>query len=208
MNTSFHLATIPLAAPVTVYLAHQGRRPRVITPDGSSPLPITADNGEATVFEELACAFVINLVTQTIHAQIAHIPPPLLIYGPADFAAVAIDLPEYHGERVLQLLGNDPAAALQALIDGCPLPAAPPRVPREIGNWRAKAILASMGKLADVEAVIASLPEPQRTVVALAWAGDAKLARRGATVTGLGAALGMSEGEIDALFIAAEALEV
>ena len=65
-----------------------------------------------------------------------------------------------------------------------------------------------MGRLADVEMVIASLPEPQRTVVQLAWAGDAKLARRGATVTALGAALGMSEAEIDGLFRAADAIQI
>jgi hypothetical protein len=65
-----------------------------------------------------------------------------------------------------------------------------------------------MGLLPSVEAAIAALPEPDRTVATLAWAGDAKLARRGKTVLGLSAALGLSPEQIDALFIAAEALEV
>jgi hypothetical protein len=204
--TTFHLTTIPLAEPVTIYLASS--RARIVAPGGGGPQAITAENGVETVLEKLECAFAINVVTQTIHAQIARIPWPLLIYSAEDFAAVAADLPEHHGERILQCLGSDPAAALQALADGTELPPHPPRVPREIGNWRAKAVLAAMGKLADVEAVIAALPEPQRTVVTLAWAGDAKLARRGATVTGLGAALGMSEAEIDALFIAADGIQI
>lgn len=204
--TSFHLATVHLAEPVTIYLPTG--RPRVVAPGGSQPTPITAASGKETILSELECAFWINVVTQTIHAQIARIPTPLLIYGPTDFAAVVSDLPEHHAERVLQVLGSDPAQALQALCNGNLLPPMPARVPREIPNWRAKAVLATMGKLAAVEAVIASLPDPDRTIVSLAWGGDAKLARRGKTVLGLAAALGLSSDEVDALFIAAEAIEV
>ncbi len=203
--TSFQLATVQLADPVTIYLSAGDIRPRVV-PSGP-PVPLNAATGEATTFAELECAFVLNVVTQTIHAQLAHIPTPLLIYGPADFAAVAADLPAHHGERVRQCLGSDPAAALQALVNGIQ-PEAPPRVPREIPNWRAKAILATMGLTAQVEAIIGSLPEPQRTVVTAAWHGDAKLARAGATVTALGQALGMSGADIDALFIAADAIQI
>ena len=207
--TTFHLATVALPEPVTVYLPPGGVRPRVVAPGGAaSALQITAENGVETIFTELECAFWINVVTQTIHAQIARIPNPLPIYGPADFAAVAADLPEHHCERVLQCLGSDPATVLQALCDGATLPPAPPRVPREIPNWRAKVILAGMGLLPSVEAAIAALPEPDRTVASLAWGGDAKLARRGKTVLGLAAALGLSSDQIDQLFIAAEALEV
>lgn len=208
MNT-FHLATIQLAEPLTVYLPPGGARPRVVAPGGAaSALSLTAENGVETIFTELECAFWINVVTQTIHAQIARVPNPLLIYGPSDFAAVAADLPEHHCERVMEVLGGDPAQALQALCNGTALPPMPPRVPREIPNWRAKVILASMGLLKTVEAAIAALPEPDRTVASLAWGGDAKLARRGKTVLGLAAALGLSSDQIDQLFIAAEALEV
>jgi hypothetical protein len=203
--TSFHLATVPLAEPVTIYLP--SGRPRAIAPGGSLP-PLTSRAGKETILSELDCAFWINVVTQTIHAQIARIPTPLLIYGPADFAAVVSDLPEHHAERVLQVLGSDPAATLQALCDGSALPPPPVRVPREIPNWRAKAMLATMGLLPTVEAAIAALSEPDRTIVTLAWGGDAKLARRGKTVLGLASALGLSGAEVDALFIAAEAIEV
>jgi len=203
--TTFHLATIQLAEPVTIYLT-SSPRPRVVP--GTQALPRIPKDGEETVVTELECAFVINVVTRTIHAQIARIPTPLLIYGPDDFTAVAADLPEHHGERVLQVLGSDLALALQALCIGDLLPPMPARVPREIPNWRAKVILASMGLLTAVEAAIAALPEPDRTVASLAWGGDAKLARRGKTVLGLAAALGLSSDQVDQLFIAAEALEV
>ena len=52
------------------------------------------------------------------------------------------------------------------------------------------------------------MPEPERTIVSLAWAGDAKPARRGKTVQALGPMLGLTSDQIDALFIAAEAIEV
>jgi hypothetical protein len=204
MNT-FHLATVILPQPVTIYLA-SGPRPRVV--GGGESVPITAENGEETILTELECAFWINVVTQTIHAQLAGIPNALLIYGPEDFAAVAADLPEHHSARVLQVLGSEPAQVLQALCNGTEIPSPPVRVPREIPNWRAKVILAQMGLLPTVEAAIAALPEPDRTVASLAWGGDAKLARRGKTVLGLAAALGLSADQVDQLFIAAEALEV
>lgn len=201
------LARVMLASPVTIYLATDGGpRPRIAA--GLDPQPIDASNGEAHEITYLDAAFTLNVVTRTVHAQLAPIPRPLQIYGPEDFTLIAADTPEQHAERVLQVLGTNPATTLQALINGAALPAPPVRVPREIPNWRAKVILASMGLLPTVEAAIAALPEPDRTVATLAWAGDAKLARRGKTVLGLSAALGLSSDQIDQLFIAAEALEV
>lgn len=198
MNT-FHLATIPLVEPVTIYLPAGHRPLRVVAP--------TTETGTPTTLTELECAFWVNLVTQTIHAQIARLPHPLLIYSAEDFAAVATDLPAQHGERVLQCLGSDPAAALQALVNGIQ-PELPPHIPREIQNWRAKAVLAGMGLLDTINAAIEAMPEPDRTVARLAWHGDAKLARRGKTVLGMAAALGLTDTQVDAMFTAAAALEV
>ena len=65
-----------------------------------------------------------------------------------------------------------------------------------------------MGLIAPVTAIMDALPEPDRTIAQLAWNGDAKLARRGKTVLGLAAALGLSSAQVDQLFVAAEALEV
>lgn len=130
------------------------------------------------------------------------------LYVVEDFTAAASATPDDHAARILQLLGSGPATALQALIDGTELPPRPQRIPREIPNWRAKVILAQMGLLPTVEAAIAALPDPDSTVASLAWNGDAKLARHGKTVLGLAAALGLSNAQLDGLFIAAEALEV
>lgn len=182
-----------------------GRRPRVV--DGSAPPPAGPPEPVWETFEELAVYFQLDGHARTIRAYIPPIPGGLEIYGPADFAAAAADTPEAHLGRVRRILGTDPSTILQALIDGDEMPALPPRVPREIQNWRGKAILAQMGLLATVEGAIAALPEPERTVAGLAWNGDAKLARNGKTVLGLSAALGLSDAQVDALFIAAEALE-
>jgi hypothetical protein len=150
----------------------------------------------------------INSLLRELRAYLPPIPGSILLYDAADFSAACADTLDDHAARVLQLLGNDPAATLQALIDGTNLPAPPPRVPREIANWRAKAVLTSMGMLPQVEAMLAALPEPQKTNVSTAWAGDARFARRGATVLSIAAALGLSDAQLDSMFIQAEALEI
>lgn len=209
MSPQFHLATVALAEPVTVYLPPGGMRPRVVAPGGAaSAVALTAENGVETIFTELECAFWINVVTQTIHAQIARVPNPLLIYGPTDFAAVAADLPGHHAERVLQVLGTDPAKALQALVNGEDLPPMPPRVPREIANWRARAVLELAGLLPAVEAAIAGMGGPDGIVVRHAWQSGAPLARKGPTVSALAPALGLSDEQVDAMFIQAAQLAV
>jgi hypothetical protein len=202
--------TITLPHPVTLDLRQTpGPRPRVVNPESTTPLP--DDPAHEPVwqeFTEFPAWVTVDANAREIRAQLPPMPQMLPLYGPADFAAAAADTMEDHAARVLHLLGKDPASVLQALCDGTELPPLPPRVPREIPNWRAKVILAQMGLLASVEAAIAALPEPDHTVARLAWGGDAKLARRGNTVLRLAAALGLSPDQIDQLFIAAEALEV
>lgn len=158
-------------------------------------------------FSELPLVLHLDALQRTISAHLPPVPGALLLYGLADFIGACPDTPEDFAARVLQILGDDPADSLQRMIHGEELPL-PPRIPREIPNWRAKAILASMGLLGDIEGAIAKMPEPQRTVVMLAWSGDAKLARTGKTVMALSGMLGLTEAQIDGLFIAAEAIEV
>lgn len=194
---TFNLATLVFDQPVTIHLPTG--RSRV----GSMPTQF----GERT-FTELDCCFTLNTQTRTIHAEMPPIPRALLIYGADDFGAAAADTPEQHVERVRSILGEDPAIILQALANGEPVQPPKPRVPTEIPNWRAKAILSQMGMLEQVEAAMRALPEPQQTIVALAWHGDAKLARNGQTVIALASTLGLSSLQVDDLFIAAAAIQV
>ena len=180
-------------------------RPRVIP---GEPQPPGEHVPQWHEFDQFPCYLVIDAAARTISAYLPPIPRRLPLYGPEDFAAAAGDTMEDHAQRVLQLLGSDPASTLQALIDGSDLPPVPPRVPREIPNWRCKAVLTQMGLITQVEAIMAALAEPDRTIAQLAWHGDGKVARRGKTVLGLAQVLGLSDDQVDAMFVAADKIEV
>jgi len=197
----FSLARIILPDPVTLTLP--ATRLRVMP--GYGPVPAQGDPRTFAVFN--AC-FTVNPSTRTIHAQLPPLPRALLIYGASDFSAACADTPEQHAERVLEILGTDPQSYLQAVIDGIELPVSPARVPREIELWQAKAVMFAMGLISQVEASIAAMPEPQRTVAQCAWSGNARLARRGPTVTALAPALGLTDAQLDSMFIQASELSV
>ena len=176
------------------------------------PEPVTirlpGSRGICRTFKGFDLCFAFLPAFRTIYAQLAGIPQRLPIYGPDDWPFVLADIPDQHAERVLQILGSDPASVLQALCDGRDIPAPPPRVPREIANWRAKAVLSGLGLLDSASAALDALPEPARTVARLAWTGDAKLSRSSPAVAFIAASIGLSESQLDRLFIDGEALVV
>jgi hypothetical protein len=81
--------------------------------------------------------------------------------------------------------------------------------PDEVALWKAKAVLASRpskanaGKsmLDDANAVIAAAPQAAQ----IAWANGAELRRDSATLALLASEIGLSAGDVDALFAAADA---
>jgi hypothetical protein len=198
----FSLATLTFPTPITLTIH---RRPQ---PPGFAGPSLPVGVGTPREFRTFSVCFRINPVTKTIHAEMPPLPRPILIYGAADFSAAASDTPEQHAERLMQILGTDPATVLQAIIDHGTAPAIPPRVPREIPNWRCKAVLLQMGLLHTVEAIFATLPEPDQTIALLAWRGDGKVARQGRTVLGLASALGLTAEQVDDMFLEAEGIDV
>ena len=191
---------VTFAAAVTLRMfLPSGLRQRV---SGAPPDPVLR------TFERLPLLIRAHSDTRYIVAYLPPVPAGLALYGPEDFAAACADTMDDHSGRVLQLLGSDPATVLQALIDGGKLPDPPQRVPREIANWRGKVVLASMGKLAAVDALIAAMPEPDSTVMRLAWSGNAAMARRSQAINSIALALGMTEAEVDAFFIASAAINL
>lgn len=183
-------------------------RPRVVAPGQTTPGEV-----ESQEFEKLPMYVHIDALNRCLLAYLPPIPDPILLYSPADFSASVGDDMELHVLRVLALCGDDPSAFLQPLVDHTAghyldRPEPPSRVPLEIQNWRAKAILSQMGLIPSIEAAMDGLPEPQRTVVLLAWNGDAKLARRGETVLAFSASLGLTPKQVDDLFIAAEKITI
>ena len=86
--------------------------------------------------------------------------------------------------------------------------AMPSPVPKEIANWRAKAVLEIAGLLPTVEATLAAMPGEAGIVARSAWAAGAPFARNGPTVTTLSVALGLTGEQVDAMFRQAAAIAV
>lgn len=87
-----------------------------------------------------------------------------------------------------------------------PAPAFVPTVPSSVSRRQAKLALLSAGKLAGVDAAIASMASPQREIAEIEWKDATEFRRDSPTLIALGAALGLSESQVDDLFIAAAAL--
>ena len=80
------------------------------------------------------------------------------------------------------------------------------KVPASVTMRQGRLALLAAGKLAQVDAAIASLPEPQKSAALIEWNFSNELQRGNAFVATLGAALGLSDAQVDQLFITAAAL--
>ena len=79
-------------------------------------------------------------------------------------------------------------------------------VPHEVTMRQARLALLGAGLLAQAESAIASMPEPQKTAAQIEWEYGNSLQRNNPFVAQLGAALGLDESGIDALFVEAAKL--
>ena len=79
-------------------------------------------------------------------------------------------------------------------------------VPHEVTMRQARLALHAADKLAQVDAAIAAMPEPQRTAASIEWEYSNALQRSNPFVAQLGAALGLDAAGIDALFVEASKL--
>ena len=84
-------------------------------------------------------------------------------------------------------------------------PEPPVPVPSPVSRFQARAALHLAGQLAAVEALMQSPSTP--VLARLAWQEAIEFRRESPTVAAMGAALGMSDADIDALFVAAAAIE-
>lgn len=88
-----------------------------------------------------------------------------------------------------------------------PAPPAPPVVPAAVTMRQARLALLGAGLLDDVDAAIASIPdETTRRAAQIEWEFSNEVQRNNSFTALLGAGLGMSSAQIDALFIQAAAL--
>lgn len=79
-----------------------------------------------------------------------------------------------------------------------------PSVPASVKMWQAKAALAASGKLEAANAAV----QGAGGAVALAWEYAPDVSRASAAVAAMASAIGLSSADVDALFIAADAIQV
>lgn len=89
-----------------------------------------------------------------------------------------------------------------------PAPELPPapEVPQSVTMRQARLALFGAGLLSSVDAAIAGMPEPDKSVASITWEFAQTVDRQFGMVPQLAAALGMTETQIDDLFIAAAQL--
>ena len=75
-------------------------------------------------------------------------------------------------------------------------------VPAEITMRQARLALLGARKLAAVDAAIATMPEPNKSAAKIEWEYSNSVLRHNGFVSALGPMLGLTDAQIDALFIA------
>jgi len=85
-------------------------------------------------------------------------------------------------------------------------PPKPVPVPQSVTMRQARLALHAAGLLAGVDAAIASMDEPAKTAAAIEWEYASEVERNAGLVPAMAAALGMSDADIDDLFVTAATL--
>ena len=93
---------------------------------------------------------------------------------------------------------DDLNAAMTALVK--------PVKGQEVTMRQARLSLLSAGKLADVTSAIEAMSEPQKSTAKIEWEYSSTVDRNGSLITILAPVLGLSDADVDALFIHAATL--
>jgi hypothetical protein len=81
-------------------------------------------------------------------------------------------------------------------------------VPQTVSMAQARLALIGAGLFSAIDAGLKALPEPQRTTALTAWEYAPTVSRNGALVTTLAGQFGLTEAQLDGLFVAAAAIEL
>ena len=79
-------------------------------------------------------------------------------------------------------------------------------IPRAVTMRQARLALLGAGLLSGVDSAISAMPEPTRSAAKIEWEYSQEVQRHNGFVAALGPALGMTDAQIDALFVAAAKL--
>ena len=115
-----------------------------------------------------------------------------------------------HADKTIAELEQELAAAIDKAAENPASPDLPTPtvagVPTRVSMRQARLALLGAGKLAAVDAAIDAMPEPQKSAARIEWEYAAEVRRDNDFVAGLAPALGMTDAQVDALFVAAAAL--
>ena len=81
-----------------------------------------------------------------------------------------------------------------------------PLVPSSITMRQARLMLLGAGLLPSVDSMIATFPEPNQSIAKIEWEFASEILRTSTLVGALGSSLGLTEAQLDDLFIQASAL--
>lgn len=110
--------------------------------------------------------------------------------------------PALTGTQVAQAVGG-----VWVVLPEYPVgPVQPPQVPAAVTMRQARLALLGTGLLANIEAAIDALPSPQKEAARIEWEYSQEVQRHNGFVSVLAPMLGLTQEQIDALFIAAAAL--
>lgn len=96
-----------------------------------------------------------------------------------------------------------------ALANGYTYPGpAPVPVPESVDAWKFRAVCEQQGLTVSIDAFIASQDEPPRIALEKFWQSGTEVPRNNHMVKAIAEALGKTEAQIDALFIAASQIQI
>lgn len=125
--------------------------------------------------------------------------------GPYATVETLADRYRVNGRAEIPFVALDSPGVVEP-YDGFQPPAPPVVPPLEVTMRQGRLALLAAGKLALVEQAIAALPSPAKEAAQIEWEYSSSILRYGPLVQSLAPAIGLSDADVDALFIAANAL--
>ena len=124
---------------------------------------------------------------------------PELVPETGDWRIIGEVTPEFDastqrlGDKTLTILNDESVAYVWSIVE---LPPSP--VPAEIQMWQARAILSRVGLLQQVNQAVTAAANPE---IEIAWGYAPNVVRNSGFVLAMATSLGLSETQIDGLFI-------